>query len=171
MWERFTENSQLVILLAQEEAVQTNSAWVGTEHLLLGLMRKEDAVPALIFHKAGVTLAQLKQEIGDEVRPLSGAKTIEPKLTQGAKRVLELSAREAHLMHYDQIWPEHLLLALLQEKDGPLALMLKRFKADSPAKPKKGDLAASVLLRLGFDLHTMRQRIAEHYVAERPPQK
>ncbi len=147
MWQRFTERARRVILLGQEEAGKMNSAHVGTEHLLLGLVRENEGVAAQVLQKMGVNLQKVRGEIESEVETGEGSNAPEPKLTPKAKRVLELAADEARRMRHNYIGTEHLLLALLREKDG---------------------LAAKVLRKLGLDLEKTRTRVMEYLGPESP---
>lgn len=147
MWQRFTERSRRVILLAQEEAGKMNAGHVGTEHLLLGLVRENEGVAAQVLVKMGVSLAKVRREIEGEVQHSSKPTPGEPKLTPKAKRVLELAADEARRMRHSYIGTEHLLLALLREKDG---------------------LAATVLRRLGLNLEKARVQVLEYLVPDEP---
>ncbi len=141
MWQRFTERARRVILLGQEEAGKMNSGYVGTEHLLLGLVRENEGVAAQVLSKMGASLAKVRTEIEGEVPVVSDPTFGEPKLTPKAKRVLELAADEARRMRHNYIGTEHLLLALLREKDG---------------------LAAVVLRRLGLNLEKARAQVLEY---------
>ena len=141
MWQRFTERARRVILLGQEEAGLANSSHVGTEHLLLGLMREQEGVGAQILTKMGVTPERLRQEIAKETERSHEPSSSEPKLTPRAKRVLELAADEAVRMKHNYIGTEHLLLALMREKDGT---------------------AAKVLSKLGLNLEKARQEAIEY---------
>ena len=141
MWQRFTERARRVILLGQEEAGKMSSGHVGTEHLLLGLVRENEGVAAQVLQKMGVSLGKVRQEIEAEVQPGADPGSAEPKLTPKAKRVLELAADEARRMRHNYIGTEHLLLALLREKDG---------------------LAATVLRRLGLNLEKARAQVMEY---------
>ncbi|MBW3638111.1 MAG: ATP-dependent Clp protease ATP-binding subunit, partial [Armatimonadetes bacterium] len=147
MWQRFTERARRVILLGQEEAGKMNSGHVGTEHLLLGLVRENEGVAAQVLQKMGVSLGKVRIEIEAEVQPGSDAGGTEPKLTPKAKRVLELAADEARRMRHNYIGTEHLLLALLREKDG---------------------LAATVLRRLGLNLEKARSQVMEYLGPDAP---
>ena len=147
MWQRFTERARRVILLGQEEAGKMNSGHVGTEHLLLGLVRENEGVAAQVLTKMGVSLAKVRTEIEGEVQPGSDPTSGEPKLTPKAKRVLELAADEARRMRHNYIGTEHLLLALLREKDG---------------------LAATVLRRLGLNLEKARAQVMEYLGPDAP---
>ncbi len=147
MWQRFTERARRVILLGQEEASKMNNSHVGTEHLLLGLVRENEGVAAQVLQKMGVSLQRVRQEIEDEVEPSDEGASSEPKLTPRAKRVLELAADEARRMRHNYIGTEHLLLALLREKDG---------------------VAANVLRKLGLNLEKARHQVMEYLGPEAP---
>jgi len=147
MWQRFTERARRVILLGQEEASKMNSSHVGTEHLLLGLVRENEGVAAQVLQKMGVSLQRVRQEIEAEVEPSEEGPSSEPKLTPRAKRVLELAADEARRMRHNYIGTEHLLLALLREKDG---------------------VAANVLRKLGLNLEKARNQVMEYLGPEAP---
>src|SRR4028119_21513 len=141
MWQRFTERARRVILLGQEEATKMGSAHVGTEHLLLGLVRENEGVAAQVLQKMGVNLQKVRGEIESEAQAGEAEGSTEPKLTPKAKRVLELAADEARRMKHNYIGTEHLLLALLREKDG---------------------LAATVLRKLGLNLDKARKQVEEY---------
>ena len=145
MWQRFTERARRVILWAQEEAGKMNSAHVGTEHLLLGLMRENEGVGAQILQKMGVNLQKVRSEMEAEVQSSEVAGASEPKLTPKAKRVLEMAADEARRLRHNYIGTEHLLLALLREKDG---------------------LAAKVLRKLGLNLEEARTYVLDYLGSE-----
>jgi ATP-dependent Clp protease ATP-binding subunit ClpC len=141
MWQRFTERARRVILLGQEEAGKMGSGHVGTEHLLLGLVSENEGVAAQVLQKMGVSLERARAEIVAEVEQSGESSSGEPKLTPKAKRVLELAADEARRMRHNYIGTEHLLLALLREKDG---------------------LAAKVLRKLGLNLDKVRTQVMEY---------
>ena len=126
MWQRFTERARRVILLAQDEAEKLNFDHVGTRHLLLGLARETEGSGAAVLQQMGVSLERVRAEVLFEVAPVRNAPWGEPKLTPKAKRVLELGAEEARKMGHNYIGTEHLLLALLHEKEGTAALVLRR---------------------------------------------
>jgi hypothetical protein len=149
MWQRFTERARRVILLGQEEAGKMSSSHVGTEHLLLGLVREDEGRAAQVLIKMGVLLQKVREEIAAEVTPTDEKSAInEPKLTPRAKRVLEFAADEARRMRQDYIGTEHMLIGLLREKQGK---------------------AANVLRRLGLDLEKARNCVQEHLGAESAP--
>jgi len=139
MWQKFTERARRVILLGQEEAGKMGSGHVGTEHLLLGLVSESEGVASQVLQKMGVSLNKVREQINDEAETGEGESTgSEPKLTPKAKRVLEYAADEARRMRHNYIGTEHLLLALLREKDGQ---------------------AAKVLQTLGLSLETLREDV------------
>jgi ATP-dependent Clp protease ATP-binding subunit ClpC len=146
MWQRFTERARRVILLGQEEAGKMGSGHVGTEHLLLGLVGESEGVASQVLQKMGVSLDKVRHEIAVEVEAEGeSASGTEPKLTPKAKRVLELAADEARRMRHNYIGTEHLLLALLREKDG---------------------LAAKVLRKMGLNLEKVRTQVMEYLGTE-----
>ena len=99
---------------------------VDTEHLLLGLIRENEDAGAEVLQKMGVSLAQVRQEIEAKVQAGEDPGTTEPKLTPKAKRVVELSADEARRMGHNYIGTEHMLLALMRERDGLAAAVLRK---------------------------------------------
>lgn len=126
MWQKFTERARRIILLGQEEAGKMNSGDVGTEHLLLGLVREHEGVAAQVLSKMGVTIEKVRAEIESIAPTYVEDGGGEPKLTPKAKRVLELAADEGRRMRHNYIGTEHLLLALLRERDGLAAVTLRR---------------------------------------------
>jgi ATP-dependent Clp protease ATP-binding subunit ClpA len=140
VFERFTDRGRRVLVLAQEEARLLNHSFIGTEHVLLGLIQEGDGVAAQALQAVGVTLqaARLKVEetIGMSGSPPSGS----PPFTPRAKKVLELAMRESLQMGHHHIGTEHLLLGIIREGEG---------------------VASSVLLSLGADLGQVRQKVIE----------
>jgi len=138
MFERFTDRARRVVVLAQEEARLLNHGFIGTEHLLLGLLREEEGVAARALASLHVELeavrASVTEKVGPARRPSSGHIPFTPR----AKRVLELSLREALQLGHNYIGTEHLLLGLIREGEG---------------------VAAQVLTELGADLNRVRQRV------------
>ena len=156
MWQRFTERARRVILLGQEEAGKMNSADVGTEHLLLGLVREDDGVSAQILRAADVTLDKVRAKIE---APINNATSGEPKLTPHAKRVLEFAADEARRLKHDYIGTEHLLLAILRKKDENAAAILRDFGLNL------NDARAQVLQRLEAAATKKAESKAQFHVA------
>jgi ATP-dependent Clp protease ATP-binding subunit ClpC len=119
VFERFTERARRVIILAREEAGRFRHDFVGTEHILLGLIRDGEGIATAVLQRLGLKLETVKAEVE---RALAGfPKTLtfgEVPFTPQAKRVLELSIEEARQLGHNYIGTEHLLFALLEEEDG-----------------------------------------------------
>jgi len=138
MWQRFTERTRRVIFFAQEEAARLGENYVGTEHLLLGLVREKDSVAARILERLGVNLGRVRQEIERQVSRGDGRLGQEMQLTPRAKRVIDLAYEEARQLNNNYIGTEHLLLGLVRESEG---------------------IAGRVLARLGVDLERCRREV------------
>lgn len=124
MLNRFTERAQKVIYLAKMEAKRLNHPAVGTEHLLLGLLKEGDGVAAKTLQSLGINLVAAAAEIGKMIGP-SGAQVIgEPGFTPRAKKVLELAGEEALSQGINYIATEHILLGLIREGEGLAARIL-----------------------------------------------
>jgi ATP-dependent Clp protease ATP-binding subunit ClpA len=138
MFERFTDRARRVMVLAQEEARLLDHNYIGTEHLLLGLIHEGEGVAAQALESLGVSLPAVRQQveqiIGRGQQPPSGRIPFTPR----AKKVLELSRREALAMGHNYVGTEHILLGLIREGDG---------------------VAAQVLVRMGADLNRVRQQV------------
>ena len=138
MFKRFTDRARRVVVLAQEEARMLNHNYVGTEHILLGLIHEGEGVAAKALESLGISLeavrAQVEEIIGQGQQIPSGHIPFTPR----AKKVMELSLREALQLGHDYIGTEHILLGLIREGDG---------------------VAAQVLIRLGADLERVRQQV------------
>jgi len=139
MFQRFTDRSRRVVCLAQEEARLLSHNYVGTEHLLLGLLHEGEGVAAQALVSLGISLAdvrgQVEEIIGHGRNPVSGHIPFTPR----TKKVLELSLREALALGHHYIGTEHLLLALLREGQGVAAQVLTRLGADH-ARVREGVL-------------------------------
>jgi ATP-dependent Clp protease ATP-binding subunit ClpC len=123
MFERMTDRSRSVLVLAQEEARQLEHSVIGTEHLLLGLLGEGEGVAAQVLHSLGVELEAVRRRIVDTVLPVVARSPGEgghqsPPFTPRAKKVLELSQREALQLGHSSIGPEHLLLGMVREGAG-----------------------------------------------------
>lgn len=141
MFNRFTERARKVIILAKEEARRFNHDYIGTEHILLGLIREGEGVAAAVLQKMGLSLENIRLEIEKLVQPGPTTQIIgDIPFTPRAKKVLELSAEEARSLGHNYIGTEHLLLGLIREGEG---------------------VASQVLLNLGLDLNTVRNEIME----------
>jgi ATP-dependent Clp protease ATP-binding subunit ClpC len=140
MFERFTDESRRVLVLAQEEARLLNHNFIGSEHILLGLIRQGDGVAAQALGSLGIRLEAAREEIEKTIGPAGTAITGSPPFTPRAKKVLEMSLREALQLGHSYIGTEHILLGLVREAEG---------------------VAAQVLASLGADLSRVRQRVIE----------
>jgi len=140
MFERFTERARRAVVLAQEEARKLDHGYIGTEHLLLGLIQEDEGVAAHALESLGISLKTVREQVvarvGRGQRPPSG----HIPFTERAKRVLELSLRESGQLGHRYIGTEHILLAIVREGDG---------------------VAAQVLTGLGADLGRVRQQVIE----------
>jgi ATP-dependent Clp protease ATP-binding subunit ClpA len=131
VFERFTERARQVVVLAQDEARELKHNYIGTEHLLLGLLREEQGLAARVLESLDVTLGEVRAQVeriigrGDEVH------TGQIPFTPRAKKVLELSLREAMALKHNYTGTEHLLLGLVRENEGVAALILLDFGADA----------------------------------------
>ena len=118
MFERFTERARQVVVLAQEEARALRHNYIGTEHLLLGLLREEQGIGARVLESLGATLdgvrAQVAEIVGQGEDVVGGQLPFAPR----GKRVLDLALREALAMGHNWIGTEHVLLGLVRENDG-----------------------------------------------------
>ncbi len=132
MFERFTDRARRVIVLAQEEARMLNHNYIGTEHILLGLISEGEGVAAKALESMGISLEDVRREveeiIGQGTQPHSGHIPFTPK----AKKVLELALREGLQMGHKYIGTEFLLLGLIREGDGVAAQVLTKLGADLP---------------------------------------
>src|SRR6187397_1013966 len=140
MFERFTDRARRVVVLAQEEARMLSHNYIGTEHILLGLIHEGDGIAAKALESLGVSLeavrAQVEEIIGQGQQSPSGHIPFTPR----AKKVLELSLREALQLGHNYIGTEHILLGLIREGEG---------------------VAAQVLVKLGADLNRVRQQVLQ----------
>ncbi len=134
MFERFTERARKVIILAREEAIRLGHNFVGTEHLLLGLVREGDGLAVAILKKLNVNLTTLKGEVEKIVSVGSQASPAgEVPFTPQAKKVLEYAISEARSMGHNYIGTEHLLLGLIREGEGIASLVLRDLGVTIPA--------------------------------------
>ena len=126
MFERFTDRARRVIVLAQDEARMLNHNYIGTEHILLGLINEEEGLAARALKTLGVRLDDTRRGVEDIIG--RGAKEQKGHIpfTPRAKKVLELSLREALELNHDYIGTEHILLGLIREGDGVAAQVLVR---------------------------------------------
>jgi ATP-dependent Clp protease ATP-binding subunit ClpA len=126
MFERFTERARRVVVLAQDEAMMLSHNYIGTEHILLGLIHEHDGVAARVIEAAGISLATARTEVETIIGRGGEAPSGHIPFTPRAKKVLELSLREALELKKSYIGTEHLLLGLIREGHGVGAQILER---------------------------------------------
>jgi len=160
MFEKFTERGRKVIIYAREEAEKRQNDYLGTEHLLLGLLREEESLPMVILKKMGLSAEELRMEVERNLPTGSNILTFgDIPFTPRAKKVLELAVEEARLLGHSYIGSEHLLIGLIREDAGiagkilrslganllgvrQLAINLSMRKAQSSGKDKKSHTPA-----------------------------
>ena len=140
MFERFTDRARRVLVLAQEEARLLSHSFIGTEHILLGLIQEGEGVAAKALESLGISLEAVREKVEETSGPAGSAPTGSPPFTPRAKKVLELSLREALQLGHNYIGTEHMLLGLVREGEG---------------------VAAQVLISLGADLARVRQQVIQ----------
>ncbi len=140
MFERFTDRARRVVVLAQEEARMLNHNYIGTEHILLGLIHEGEGVAAKSLESLGISLEAVRQQVEEIIGQGQQAPSGHIPFTPRAKKVLELSLREALQLGHNYIGTEHILLGLIREGEG---------------------VAAQVLVKLGADLNRVRQQVIQ----------
>jgi ATP-dependent Clp protease ATP-binding subunit ClpC len=140
MFERFTDEARRVVVLAQEEARMLGHHYIGTEHILLGLIHEGEGVAAKALESLNISLEAVRQQIKEIIGQGQDAPPGEIPFTPRAKKVLELSFREALQLGHNYIGTEHILLGLIREGEG---------------------VAAQVLQKLGAQLNRVRQTVIQ----------
>src|SRR5918996_3407186 len=140
MFERFTERARQVVVLAQDEARLLKHNYIGTEHILLGLLREEEGLAARVLETLGITVEEVRAQVARIVGSGDEVTTGQIPFTPRAKKVLELSLREALGLGHNYIGTEHVLLGLIREGEG---------------------VAARVLVGLGADLDRVRRQVIQ----------
>jgi ATP-dependent Clp protease ATP-binding subunit ClpC len=140
MFEKFTDKARRVVVLAQEEAKLLNHNYIGTEHILLGLIHEGEGVAAKALESLGINLDAVRDQVQEIIGQGQQAPSGHIPFTPRAKKVLELSLREALQLGHSYIGTEHLLLGLIREGEG---------------------VAAQVLTRLGADTNRVRQQVIQ----------
>jgi len=125
----FTERVRKVLAMAREEATRLHHEYVGTEHLLLGLVREGEGVAATVLQNLGVELDDIQRKIEETVKKAKAGQTVGPDLpyTSPAKKVLELAMAEARYLNHQYVGTEHLLLGLIREEHGAAAQVITSF--------------------------------------------
>ncbi len=140
MFERFTDRARRVVVLAQDEARMLNHNYIGTEHILLGLLHEGEGVAAKALESLGISLDAVRQQVEEIIGQGQQSPSGHIPFTPRAKKVLELSLRESLQLGHNYIGTEHILLGLIREGDG---------------------VAAQVLVKLGADLNRVRQQVIQ----------
>jgi ATP-dependent Clp protease ATP-binding subunit ClpC len=130
VFERFTDRARRVVVLAQDEARMLNHNYIGTEHLLLGLIREGEGVAALALEALGISLEDARRDIEKLIGQGEAIPTGHIPFTPRAKKVLELALREALQLGHNYIGTEHILLGLIREGEGVAAQVLQKLGAD-----------------------------------------
>jgi ATP-dependent Clp protease ATP-binding subunit ClpC len=130
MFERFTDRARRVVVLSQEEARRLNHNYIGTEHVLLGLLEEGQGVAARVLTSLGVSLDEARNSVEEIIGHGTQAPSDHVPFTPRAKKVLELSLREALQLGHNYIGTEHLLLGLLREGEGVAAQVMVRLGAE-----------------------------------------
>ncbi|HEX5248124.1 MAG TPA: Clp protease N-terminal domain-containing protein [Gaiellales bacterium] len=131
MFERFTERARQVVVLAQDEARTLKHDYIGTEHILLGLLREEDGLAARVLETLHVTEEEVRAQVARIVAQGDEVVTGQIAFTPRARNVLELALRESLSLGHDYIATEHILLGLVRENEGVAARILLEFDADA----------------------------------------
>jgi len=140
MFERFTDRARRVVVLAQEEARMLNHNYIGTEHILLGLIHEGEGLAAKALENLDISLVAVREQVQEIIGQGQQAPTGHIPFTPRAKKVLEYSLREGLQLGHTYIGTEHILLGLIREGEG---------------------VAAQVLVKLGADLNKVRQQVIQ----------
>jgi ATP-dependent Clp protease ATP-binding subunit ClpC len=140
MFERFTDRARNVVVLAQQEARLLKHNYIGTEHILLGLVRESDGLAAKALEALGIGLEAVREQVEEIIGRGQKSPSGHISFTPRGKKVLELSLREALQFGHNYIGTEHILLGIIREGEG---------------------VAAQVLVNLGGDLKTVRQQVIQ----------
>ena len=124
MFERFTERARQVVVLAQDEARALKHNYIGTEHILLGLLREEEGLAARVLESLDITVEEVRAQVARIVGQGDEVTTGQIPFTPRAKKVLELALREARTLGRGEIGPEHVVLGILRDGEGVAAQIL-----------------------------------------------
>jgi ATP-dependent Clp protease ATP-binding subunit ClpC len=185
MFERFTDRARRAVVLAQEEARMLNHNYIGTEHILLGLIHEGEGVAARVLASMHVSLAAVRRQVEEIVGEGPAATAGHIPFTPRAKKVLELSLREALQLGHNYIGTEHILLGLIREGEGVAAQVLQKLGADLQATRREvvqtlsamgveaaavGDAPSGGLVPEGGErLHVREEELEPIEVPESPP--
>ncbi len=137
MFERFTDGARVVLVQAQEEARLLNHGFIGTEHILLGIIREGDGVGAQALRSLGISLEAVREIVEETIGSAGSAPSGSRPFTPRAKKVLELSLQEALQMNHEYIGTEHFLLGLVRQGDSIAMSALRNLGADPPRVRQK----------------------------------
>jgi ATP-dependent Clp protease ATP-binding subunit ClpC len=140
VFERYTDRARRVVVLAQEEARMLNHNYIGTEHILLGLIHEGEGVAAKALESLGISLEAVRQQVEDIIGQGQQAPSGHIPFTPRANKVLELASKEGLQLGHNYIGTEHILLGLIREGEG---------------------VAAQILVKLGADLNRVRQQVIQ----------
>jgi hypothetical protein len=143
VFERFTERARQVVVLAQDEARLLKHNYIGTEHILLGLLREEEGLAARVLESLDITLEEVRGQVARVVGQGDEVPAGQVPFTPRAKKVLELSLREARRLQHNYIGTEHILLGLVRENEGVATRILLDLGADAE------DVRGAVIAMLG----------------------
>jgi ATP-dependent Clp protease ATP-binding subunit ClpC len=150
VFERFTERARQVVVLAQDEARLLKHNYIGTEHLLLGLLREEDSPASAVLQSLGIELEEVRARVAEIIGPGESEVSGQIPFTPRAKKVLELSLREAISFGHNYIGTEHILLGIVRENDG---------------------IASQIMLGLGADAEMVRDAVIRNVPMGSRPQR
>lgn len=150
MFERFTDRARRVTVLAQEEAKMLNHNYVGTEHILLGLIREGKGIATKALESLDISLEAVREQVQDIIGQGQQRPTGHIRFSPRAKKVLELSLREALQLGHNYIATEHILLALIHDDES---------------------VGTQVLVKLGVDLHQVREQVISLLSGSKPASK
>jgi len=158
LFERFTERARQVVVLAQDEARALKHNYIGTEHILLGLLREEEGLGARALESLGIAIEPVRAQVAQIIGQGDEAATGQIPFTPRAKRVLEFALREARALGHTYIGTEHLLLGLAREGDGVGMRILVDLGADAET------IRDAVIAALSGDpqAHAVEQRVVSH---------
>ena len=142
VFERFTDSARRVLVVAQEEARRPDHSFIGTEHILLALIHTESGTASQVLTELDVSLQAVRERVKETIGLAGSPPTGSPPFTPRAKKVMELSLREALQLGHSNIGTEHLLLGLIREGEG---------------------VGCQVLVMLGIDLAEVRERAIQHF--------
>ena len=162
MFERFTERARQVVVLAQDEARTLKHNYIGTEHILLGLLREQEGLAARVLDSLDITVEEVRAQVARIVGQGDEVATGQIPFTPRAKKVLELALREGLSLGQTYIGTEHILLGLVRENEGVAARILLDFDADAEK------IRNEIISALGSPRRALSERPAPHQSTNNP---